>query len=77
MELEFNYNMQLKGIEVEGQKTKENTKEDRKDKRTKIQATQQSEMIDQRNNQKPPKNFESSGNDILGGGMGLGDFGPR
>ena len=34
-------------------------------------------MIDQRNNQKPPKNFESSGNDILGGGMGLGDFGPR
>ena len=77
MELEFQYNMQLKGIEVEGQRTKEKTKEDRKDKRTKIQATQQSEMIDQRNNQKPPKNFESSGNDILGGGMGLGDFGPR
>ena len=72
MELEFQYSMQLKGIEVEGQKTKESTKEDRKDERTKIQATQQSEMIDQRNNQKPPKNFESSGNDILDGQFGLG-----
>jgi len=76
MELEFQYSMQLKGIEVEGQKTKENTKEDRKDERTKIQATQQSEMIDQRNNQKPPKNFESSGNDVLGG-IDMSGFGPR
>ena len=32
-----------------------------------MQATQQSEMIDQRNNNKPPKNFEQSSNDILGG----------
>jgi hypothetical protein len=52
-------------------------KEDRKDERTKIQATQQSELIDQRNNKKPPKNFESAGNDILDGSFGLGDFGPR
>ena len=52
-------------------------KEDRKDERTKIQATQQSEMIDQRNNKKPPKNFESSGNDLLGEGFDLGAFGPR
>ena len=76
MALEFQYNMQLKGIEVEGMKEREKQKEDRKDERTKIQATQQSEMIEQRNSGKPPKNFESSGNDILGGGFDLGAFDP-
>ena len=77
MALEFQYNMQLKGIEVDGQKSKETEKENRKDERTKMQATQQSELIDQRKNDSPPKNFESSGNDILGGGFGLGTFEPR
>jgi len=77
MQLEFQYNMQLKGMEVEGLKNREKEKEDRKDERTKIQATQQSEMIDQRKSGKPPKNFESSGNDILGGGIDLGVFDPR
>jgi len=77
MQLEFQMNMQLKQMEVESVKGKEKEKEDRKDERTKIQATQQSEMIDQRNNQKPPKNFESAGNDILGGGFDLGSFDPR
>ena len=77
MELEFQMNMRLKGVEVDGVKTREKEKEDRKDERTKIQATQQSEMIEQRNSGKPPKNFESSGNDILGGGFDLGVFDPR
>ena len=77
MELEFMYNMQIKGIEVDGQKTKEKEKEDRKDERTRIQATQQSELIDQRNTGKPPKNFESAGNDILSGDFDLGAFDPR
>ena len=77
MALEFQYNMQLKGVEADGQKSKETQKEDRKDERTKMQATQQSELIDQRKNDSPPKNFESSGNDILGGGFGLGTFEPR
>jgi len=76
MELEFQFNMQLKGIEVDGVKSREKEKEDRKDERTKIQATQQSEMIEQRNGGKPPKNFESAGNDILGGGFDLGSFDP-
>ena len=76
MELEFQFNMQLKGVEVEGIKGREKEKEDRKDERTKIQATQQSEMIEQRNGGKPPKNFESAGNDILGGGFDLGSFDP-
>ena len=77
MQLEFEMNMQLKSIEVEGVKGKEKEKEDRKDERTKIQASQQSELIDQRKNEKPPKNFESAGNDILGGGFDLGSFDPR
>jgi len=77
MQLEFQMNMQLKQMEVEAQKSKDTNKEDRKDNRTKIQATQQSELIDQRKNQTSPKNFESAGNDILGGNFNLGAFDPR
>ena len=76
MALEFQYNMQLKGVDVGSVKQREKEKEDRKDERTKIQATQQSEMIEQRNSGKPPKNFESASNDILGGGFDLGAFDP-
>lgn len=77
MQLEFQMNMQLKGIEVEGRKSELKEKEDRKDQRTEMQATQQSELIDQRKNDLPPKNFESSGNDILSGDFDLGSFEPR
>ena len=77
MELEFQYNMKLKGIEVDGMKDREKQKEDRKDERTKIQASQQSELIDQRKTGKPPKNFESAGNDIIGGGFDLEAFEPK
>jgi hypothetical protein len=77
MQLEFQMNMQLKNMEVEGYKAREKEKEDRKDERTRIQATQQSELIDQRKSAKAPKNFESAGNDILGGGFDLGAFEPR
>ena len=77
MALEFNYNMQLKGLEGDVLKGREKEKEDRKDERTKIQASQQSELIDQRKSGKSPKNFESAGNDIVGGGFHLGAFEPR
>ena len=77
MALEFQYNMQLKGIEVDNARAKEKEIEDRKDKRTRIQGTQQSEMISQRKNDTPPTNFESGGNDTMGGGFGLGAFDPR
>ena len=77
MQMEFQMNMQLKGAEVENKKFGEKEKEDRKDQRTKIQATQQSEMIEQRNGGKPPKNFESAGNDTMGGGFDLSSFDPR
>jgi len=77
MEYEFQLNMRLRQMEVEALKTREKTKEDRKDERTKIQATQQSELIEQRKTGGAPKKFESAGNDILGGGFNLGVFEPR
>jgi hypothetical protein len=76
MELEFQMNMQLKEKEVEGVTQREKQKEDRKDERTKIQASQQSEMIEQRKQGTTPKNFESAGFDNLGG-FGLEQFEPR
>jgi DNA polymerase III gamma/tau subunit len=76
MELEFNYNMQLTQAQGRAKIDEEKFKEDRKDERTKIQATQQSELIDQRKNDLLPKNFESAGNDTMGG-FGLEQFEPR
>jgi len=77
MGLEFQMNMRLKGIEVDKNKQAIKEKEDRKDERTKIQASQQSELINQRKNNLPPKSFESAGNDVLGGDFDLGSFEPR
>ena len=77
MQLEFQMNMQLKGLEVDNYKAKESFKEDRKDERSKMEATQQSELIEQRKGNTGPKDFESSGNDILSGGFDLGSFEPR
>jgi len=76
MEQEFGYNMQLAKARVDAETTREKEIEDRKDKRAKIIGTQQSEMISQRQNDELPKNFESSGNDALGG-FGLEQFEPR
>ena len=77
MQYEFQINQQLQKMNMEQVDMRETIKEDRKDERTRMQASQQSELIDQRLNKKPPKNFESSGNDILGGNFGLGRFDPR
>ena len=77
MEVEFQYNMQLRSADTDNVKSKEKEKEDRKDERTKIQASQQSELIDQRKSGKAPKNFESAGNDTMSGGFDLGGFDPR
>ena len=71
MNHEFQLQMQLKQLETDGAKSKEAMKENRKDDRLKVQSTHQSEMIDQKLNNKPPKNFESTGNDILGTGFSL------
>ena len=74
MNHEFKLNMQLKDKELEGLKMQENIREDRKDERTRIQASQQSELIDQRKSGNPPKKFESSGNDIIGKGIDISGF---
>lgn len=77
MQLEFQMNQQIQGMQQEQLNSKETMKEDRKDERTRIQASQQSDLIEQRKTGNPPKNFESSGNDILGDGIGIDDFNPR
>ena len=76
MQFEFEINQQLQKMNMEQVDMKDTVKEDRKDNRSKMQASQQSELIDQKQNNKPPKNFESSGNDILGGDFSLGAFDP-
>jgi len=73
---EFNFNMQLAQVRANAEGVKEKEIEDRKDKRIKMQGTQQSELIQQRQTEGLPKNFESSGNDVLGG-FGIEEFGPR
>jgi hypothetical protein len=75
MEVEFNFNMELTKAKADAEAMKEKELEDRKDNRTKLQATQQSQMIDQRKNDLLPTNFESAGNDTLGG-FGLEQFDP-
>jgi hypothetical protein len=71
MAQEFQYNMQLAQAQLGAQQKKINDIEDRKDKRVKMQATQQSELIDQRKNDTMPKNFESEF-DNVSSGFGLG-----
>jgi hypothetical protein len=67
MQLEFQMQRTLKGMEVQGMMNRETKKEDRKDERTRIQASQQSELIEQRKGAKQPKNFESASNSIFSG----------
>ena len=74
---EFNFNMQLAQARIKSETQRDREIEDRKDQRTKIAGTQQSEMIDQRKNNLLPKNFESTGNDVLSGGFGLNEFDPK
>ena len=57
-EQEFRQNMQLKAIEAGIIADMESFKEDRKDDRTKIQASQQSKLIDQRKKDSGPVSFQ-------------------
>jgi hypothetical protein len=75
MSVEFNYNMQLKGMEVEQIKQLDMDKEKAKDDRTKIQATQQSKLIEQRQKDLPAMNFESEEDSL--DGFSLEQFNPR
>ncbi len=75
MQMEFQMQMQLKGVEFETTKTKEQLKEEAKDKRISLQNTQQSKLIDQRKNNLPPMNFESTEDSL--DGFDLAEFEPR
>ena len=59
MMMQHKNDMELKKVEVQGMTEKEKLIEDRKDKRSKMEATQQSEMISQRKNDSLPINFEN------------------
>tara|TARA_R100000353_G_scaffold57726_2_gene45643 strand:- start:5008 stop:7434 length:2427 start_codon:yes stop_codon:yes gene_type:complete len=75
MQLEHFYNMQLKEKETKSLSDRESAREDRKDNRTKMQASQQSKLINQRTGDGQPVDFESA-NDSMGGGFDVGQFEP-
>ncbi len=59
MQTKFQYDMQLKQLDVQTIQQKEGAIEDRKDNRSKMEATQQSELISQRKNDGLPIDFEN------------------
>jgi hypothetical protein len=75
MEKEFEYNMQLRGIETDNLMKREKSKEEAKDKRVDLQASRQSELINQRKNNLPPVNFESTEDSL--DGFDLESFSPK
>jgi len=75
MQQEFDLNMQLKGIEVQGLAQREKDREKAKADRIGIQNTQQSKMINQRKNNLPPLNFESNEDSL--DGFDFAEFNPR
>jgi hypothetical protein len=73
MDHEFQLNMQLRGMENEIIDKRDTNREDRKDQRVDRQAENQQAI----KKGESLKKFESSGNDITGGGLGLDKFDPR
>mgnify|MGYP003111331309 FL=1 len=63
LQLRYEYDMKLASLKVNRDKDKEQFIEDRKDNRTKLQATQQSAMIQQRQDNLLPTDFETQGSD--------------
>jgi hypothetical protein len=72
---EFRYNMTLAGMDEQQISSREKSKEDAKSKRISQQNSEQSKLINQRKNDLPPINFESS-EDTLDG-FDLSVFEPR
>ena len=64
MQMQHEFDMQLKQADMDAVKQKEQTIEDRKDKRIKMEGTQQSKMISQRKNDSDPINFEQESMEI-------------
>ena len=66
MQLQFQYDMQLAQIKSQVVDKNAQETEDRKDNRTKIQATQQSALIEQRKNNTLPQDFQTSDQSLSG-----------
>ena len=66
MAQEFEYQKQLAQIKLGVESSKEKEIEDRKDKRVKLQGTQQSQLINQRQNDSAPVDFEGGDSSQLG-----------
>ena len=75
MQKEFEYNMQIAGLTEQNIDKREAMKEAGKESRIKTQATLQSNLIEQRKNNLPPKNFESNEDSL--DGLGMEEFEPR
>jgi hypothetical protein len=75
MREEFEYNLRLRGIDVDSLTEREKMKEDAKAKRISQQNTEQSKLINQRKNNLPPMNFESNEDSL--DGFDLAQFEPR
>tara|TARA_R100000808_G_C2155481_1_gene168174 strand:+ start:10916 stop:13351 length:2436 start_codon:yes stop_codon:yes gene_type:complete len=75
MDVEFNYNMQLRGMEQQQIDMREQKKEEGKSKRIAEGNTQQSKMIEQRKRNLPAMNFESNEDSL--DGFDLAEFEPR
>ena len=75
MDVEFRYNMQLRGMEQSQIDARETQKEDAKAARISLGNTQQSKMITQRKTGGPPINFESNEDSL--DGFDLAEFEPR
>jgi hypothetical protein len=65
MQMQFQFDMQLAQLKEQVINKNAQEAEDRKDNRTKIQATQQSALIDQRKNNTMPQDFETPDQDIM------------
>ena len=72
---EFMYQMKLKGVEVDGIKERDRMKEDEKAKRIDRQNTQQSKLIEQRQQKAPAISFESNEDSL--DGFDFAEFEPR
>jgi hypothetical protein len=72
---EFNYQMQLKGMEQTQMDAREEMREEGKSKRIAEGNTQQSKLIEQRKNNTPPIDFESNEDSL--DGFDFAEFNPR
>ena len=75
MEFEFGHNVQLEQLKTKREREKESFIEDRKDERTRISGTQQSQMIDQRKNNLLPSDFKNNNEEDMSN-MGIEPLAP-